>query len=65
MSTGKAVQLFGIQTGDTIVKINNHSIQSAGDAWWAYQELAAASQSEVRLSIRRGESLMTKTYRIR
>jgi beta-propeller repeat-containing protein len=66
VTNSKAANLFGIEVGDTIFQINGHPVDRPLDAWWAYQELLARNpgQPEMRVSIRRDNYFLTKTYRI-
>jgi len=67
VTNSKAAQIFGIEVGDTILKVNNSPVTSPLNAWWAYQELVIKNptQSEMRVDIRRDRSLVTKTFRIK
>ncbi len=67
VSNSKLAQFFGIQTGDTIFQINNQQVTNPFNAWWIYQEFIIRNpgQSEIRVDLRRGESLITKTYRLK
>ena len=67
VTNSRAAQFFGIQVGDTVLRINDNPVTSPLNAWWAYQEFVARNptQSDVRVDIRREGSLMTKTFRIR
>ena len=60
-------QTFGIQVGDTIVSLNGRPVNSPLNAWRIFQELFTGNQSLTTLHVKlvRGESLLTKTYRIR
>ncbi len=67
VTNSRAAQFFGIQVGDTVLRINNNPVTSPLNAWWAYQEVVARNptQSDVRVDIRREGSLVTKTFRIK
>jgi hypothetical protein len=67
VTNSKAAQIFGIEVGDTILKVNNSPVTSPLNAWWAYQEFVIKNptQSEMRVDIRRDRSLVTKTFRIK
>ena len=67
VTNSKAAQIFGIEVGDTILKVNNSPVTSPLNAWWAYQEFVIKNptQSEMRVDIRRDGSLVTKTFRVR
>lgn len=67
VTNSRAAQFFGIQVGDTILRINNNPVTSLPNAWWAYQEFLVRNptQSDVRVDIRREGSLVNKTFRMR
>jgi hypothetical protein len=67
VTNNKAAEMFGIERGDTILKVNGQTVNSPLNAWWAYQESVTKNpnQSEMRLDIRRGTGVITKTYRIK
>lgn len=67
VTNSKAAQIFGIEVGDTILKVNNSPVTSPLNAWWAYQEFVIKNptQSEMRVDIRRDRSLVTKTFRVK
>lgn len=63
----KIARRFGIEVGDTILQINKHPIDGPLSAWWTYQEVIIRNPllEELQVEIRRGDSLVTKTYKIR
>ena len=67
VTNSKVAQIFGIEVGDTILRVNSSPVTSPMNAWWAYQEFVIRNptQSEMRVDIRRDKSLVTKTFRIR
>lgn len=67
VTNSKAAQIFGIEVGDTVLRINSNPVTSPLNAWWAYQDFVIRNptQSEMRVDIRRAESLVTKTFRVR
>src|SRR5207249_9885814 len=38
VTNSKAAQIFGIEVGDTILRVNDSPVTSPLNAWWAYQE---------------------------
>lgn len=67
VTNSKLAQVFGIQAGDTILNINNRPVTDPRSAWWAYQEFIIRNphKTEMRVGILRGDSLLTKTYRVK
>jgi hypothetical protein len=67
VTNSKVAHIFGIEVGDTILRVNNNPVTSPLSAWWAYQEFVIRNptQSEMRVDIRRASSLVTKTFRVR
>lgn len=67
VTNSKVAQIFGIEVGDTILRVNSSPVTSPLNAWWAYQEVIIKNptQSEMRVDIRRDRSLVTKTFRIK
>jgi hypothetical protein len=62
----KLAKRTGLEVGDQILTVNDQPVNSAGSLVRLYRELSSeASVSEVKVLIRRGESLRTITYRIR
>lgn len=63
----KLAERFGIQEGDTILRINGSSVNSPLIAWWIYQEVMIRNPllSVIKIDIRRGRTLVNKTYMIR
>jgi hypothetical protein len=62
----KTARYFGIESGDTIFRINGYSVTSPFSAYWAYQEAIARNPllSELRVDLIRGGAPITKIYRI-
>jgi membrane-associated protease RseP (regulator of RpoE activity) len=67
ITNNKVAEMFGIQVGDTIVKLNGQPVNSPLNAWWAYQEtlIKNPNQAEMQLDLRRGSTTVRKTYRIK
>jgi hypothetical protein len=63
----KVAQYFGIEAGDTILRINGYPVTSPLSAYWAYQETIARNPllSELHVDLNRGGAPITKIYQIR
>ncbi len=66
VTNSKIAQVFGIEVGDRILRINKRPVTDPQSAWWVYQEFMIENRhkTEIRVDIGRGDSLLTKTYRV-
>jgi hypothetical protein len=67
ITNNKVAEMFGIEVGDTIVRLNGQPVTSPLNAWWAYQEtlIKNPNQAEMHLDLRRGNFAVRKVYRIK
>ncbi len=67
VTNSRAAQYFGIEVGDTVLRVNNNPVTSPLNAWLAYQEFMVRNptQTDLRLDIRREGYLVTKIFRMR